>query len=364
MLLPRLALVPRRFTMTHSLRPLALLGILVLTLGLVGLGACQPVDEEFDSFAAEGPNESPDVHPEEEEAGEGESGEGEAVEVGELSEAQEDIVAGLELGSRSGNVRTYLTDAPGDYDEVWVTISSVQIHRNGDSDAEWITLSEEEQTYDLLTLQDAVTAILGDAAVLPGSYSQLRMIVADAWVVVDGEEHDLTIPSGAKTGIKINLNFTVEEGAEYVVVIDFDADKSIKKTGMGYLMTPVLKIALLGEINEEGEVVPVAQDGDEKAKDGEEKDPEELGEPEGLDKPEPSGSGDGVPQGDKEGLGDLPEGAGGSEGDGDLPDEGTGAVEGGASSKSDGVGKPPSGSKGEAPEDAQPEEDDSEDDPA
>jgi hypothetical protein len=140
--------------------------------------------------------------------------------------------------SSSPRVALLLTDAPGDFEHVWTNIASVQI---GSEDG-WLTLVDEPQTFDLLTLQNGVTAALGDAVLAPGHYTQLRLIVDEASVVVDGTESPLTIASGAETGIKIDLDAALEENMEYSLTIDFDAHKSVKKTGAGYLMTPVIMV--------------------------------------------------------------------------------------------------------------------------
>lgn len=132
-----------------------------------------------------------------------------------------------------------LTDAPGDFESVWVNITRVEVES---ADAGWQTLVEEPQRFDLLTLQNDVTAAMGSATLAPGMYGQLRLIVDEASVVVGGEESPLPIASGAQTGIKIPLDRAFEENMTYAVTLDFDAAKSVKTTGQGYLMTPVVHV--------------------------------------------------------------------------------------------------------------------------
>lgn len=139
---------------------------------------------------------------------------------------------------RAPRIDVKLTDAPGDFEEVWVDIARVEVG----SDAGWLTVTEEMQSFDLLTLQNDVTAALGGTALAPGAYSQVRMIVDRASVVVAGEESPLTIASGAETGIKIPLDATFEENMTYSITLDFDAHKSVKSTGQGWLMTPVIHV--------------------------------------------------------------------------------------------------------------------------
>jgi hypothetical protein len=139
---------------------------------------------------------------------------------------------------RAPQIEVRLTDAPGDFESVWVNIASVAIEAGGD----WVTLTEEPQRFDLLTLQNDVTAALGNAQLAPGMYGQLRLIVDTASVVVGGVESPLQIASGAQTGIKINLDRAIEADTTYSLTLDFDAHKSVKTTGQGFLMTPVILV--------------------------------------------------------------------------------------------------------------------------
>ncbi len=137
------------------------------------------------------------------------------------------------------NFDLLLTDAPGDFDEVWVTIRSIEI---SSVEGGWLALSDTPQSFDLLSLQNDVTAALAGAALQPGTYPQLRLLVDDAFVVTGGTSEALHLASGIETGIKINLDATVELGMAYTVVLDFDAHQSVKHTGQGWLLTPVIKL--------------------------------------------------------------------------------------------------------------------------
>ena len=136
-------------------------------------------------------------------------------------------------------IEVLLTDAPGDFEAVWVNIASVELES---AEAGWVTLTDQPQKFDLLTLQNDVTAALGGAELEPGMYGQLRLIVDSSSVVVDGVESSLKIASGMETGIKINLDAAIEENMTYSLTLDYDAHKSVKSTGQGYLMTPVISV--------------------------------------------------------------------------------------------------------------------------
>ena len=136
-----------------------------------------------------------------------------------------------------------------DYEQVIVTLGAVQAHYRGDDGERWITLVDAGGTHDLTTLRNDITAVLGDQEIPAGVYSELRMIVTSGSVVIDGTSYPLMIPSAAQTGLKFPHRFEVEEGVDYVLVIDFDAVQSIEVLGPTgeYLLEPVLSVRAFGE---------------------------------------------------------------------------------------------------------------------
>ena len=155
---------------------------------------------------------------------------------------------------KDGYLKIYLTDTPTDFEEVNIVVSEVWIHKAGDDTlANWILLDSTDNTYDLLVLRNGVLALLDSSQLDPGHYTQLRLKVTDGSnIVVDGNQYDLEIPSGYQSGIKLNHQFTIEEGRLYELTLDFDAEKSIIQKGNGeYQMKPVIRViaqATTGEI--------------------------------------------------------------------------------------------------------------------
>jgi len=164
-------------------------------------------------------------------------------------------------GTTTGTLILYLTDAPGEFSEVNITFSEVSV-KSGDT---WITVSEQEQTFDLLSLTGGLTALMGEEALESGEYGQIRLLISSAEVViVEGEGVDeievtypLQIPSGSASGLKIGKGFTIEDGEILELVIDFDAARSIHKLGSNdiYQLKPVLRLvaaeqsgAITGEV--------------------------------------------------------------------------------------------------------------------
>jgi len=171
-----------------------------------------------------------------------------AIEAEQMAPTPSDDLAATASLDGLSSLRLYLTDAPVDLDEVWVNIASVEIGAGAGDASAWIPVMDEPRTLDLLDLQNGVTAILGDTDLAPGFYGQMRLVVESAEAVVDGETLPLFIPSSAQTGIKINLNFEAESDVDYALVLDFDAFESIKETGRGLMMTPVIKVQSLGAV--------------------------------------------------------------------------------------------------------------------
>ncbi|MEX0648696.1 MAG: DUF4382 domain-containing protein [Balneolaceae bacterium] len=162
-----------------------------------------------------------------------------------------------------GTLEVKMHDAPADYDAVNVFIERVEVN-NTTGEEGWQTISEPNESFNLLELTNGVFEVIGSAELETGLYPQIRLILSsdNNSLVIDGEEHSLTIPSGAQTGVKLNVNAEIRDGIQYTLLLDFDALRSVVKTGQaenpGYILKPVIRAtneALTGNIG--GEVSPV-----------------------------------------------------------------------------------------------------------
>lgn len=184
------------------------------------------------------------------------------------------LLGALTLGACDGitgsgdlaRVRVELTDAPSDYvAEARVDIGRIEILS---ADGPPQTVVEDAGEYDLLSLQNGVTADLGSIDVEPGRYLELRMIVesaeitlADGYTYADGSTtKSIAVPSGAQTGIKIKLFNSDDDSSagidirpgETVLVVDFDVSQNFVMQGdaetaagiQGFLFTPTLRAAV------------------------------------------------------------------------------------------------------------------------
>ena len=156
-----------------------------------------------------------------------------------------------------GTLGVSMTDAPAcGFDAVNVTVNKVRVHASAsasDLDGGWtdITLSPAKKI-NLLNLTNGVLESLGQTALAPGHYSQLRLVLdANAGTGLansviptgSGAEQTLVTPSATQSGIKLVNEFDVAAGQRVDLVLDFDACKSVHTTGNGkYMLKPVVKV--------------------------------------------------------------------------------------------------------------------------
>ena len=164
----------------------------------------------------------------------------------------------------TGTFRVILHDEPGDFEELWVDVQRVEVHRQQEAESGWTVVSEPDQRYNILELINGAQEILGEEELEEGTYRQIRLILGeDNTILVNGEEHNLQVPSGMQSGIKINIDADITPGTEYNLLLDFDAKRSVVQRGQAqagapYLLRPVIRAsheAATGNIS--GDVEPV-----------------------------------------------------------------------------------------------------------
>ncbi len=161
----------------------------------------------------------------------------------------------------TGTLRLSLTDAPAcGYDAVNITVQKVRVNQSAtaaETDGGWheIVLPAPKRV-DLLTLTNGVLLELGQTELPAGTYTQLRLVLADnstadplanSVLPTGAAETPLTTPSGQQSGLKINANLAVPAGQVADFVLDFDACKSVVKRGNSgqYNLKPVLTVTPL-----------------------------------------------------------------------------------------------------------------------
>ena len=175
------------------------------------------------------------------------------------------------VGGTTGFLSLGLTDDPGDYLNVFVTIGEVQVKQDlDDGESGWIEAYDfvPDLTVDLLELRNGQIKDLGLAELPIGQYGQLRLILGELetdengvivsehpypnYVVVEGDTEEqidiepLKVPSGYQTGIKILHGFTITAGAAAdatKIILDFDAKNSVVEANgnSGWHLKPTIK---------------------------------------------------------------------------------------------------------------------------
>jgi len=136
------------------------------------------------------------------------------------------------------------------YEAVNIDIQKVSIHVSGDTSVNsgWFDLETNTGIYNLMDYTVGNdTLIAFDSLLQVQTVSQIRLLLGDNNTVVDGgETYDLDTPSGQTSGLKIQVHAELQPNHSYIVQLDFDAEKSVIKTGNGkYKLKPVINATVI-----------------------------------------------------------------------------------------------------------------------
>lgn len=143
--------------------------------------------------------------------------------------------------SGTSTMKAYLTDAPGNFEEVNLDVQMVNVYSDGNG---WQTLANSHAgIYNLLDFNNGMDVLIADGSMPSGYVSQMRLVLGtNNSVKVDGNVYPLTIPSGEESGLKFNIQTDLKPGVNYDIWIDFDAGRSIVLTGSSsYSLKPVIR---------------------------------------------------------------------------------------------------------------------------
>lgn len=143
--------------------------------------------------------------------------------------------------SNGGEVTLGVTDAPVDSAQhVYVQFTGVEL-QGGNGNTQNIDFGTDDQgnpitkNWDLLSLQNGQRDfLLNGHALDSGKYNWIRLKVNaqadgvyDSYIVINGSNYELAIPSGAETGLKLNTPFTISDQDTVDFTVDFNLRKSI-----------------------------------------------------------------------------------------------------------------------------------------
>jgi len=178
------------------------------------------------------------------------------------------ILGGCEKDSNGSvdgttKVQIRMTDAPGDFDEINLSVKEIILF----SDDEPYKFTSKVDAFNILDYRigsDNPDILVASGEMPSGEITEIRLVLNDNGntIVVDGTPHVLTTPSAQSSGWKVKLteNPNLVPDITYSLLLDFDAAKSIVRTGNGkYLLKPVVRgltAASSGLIS--GTVLPLA----------------------------------------------------------------------------------------------------------
>ncbi len=129
-----------------------------------------------------------------------------------------------------GTIEIRVTDPPpADVESAFVTLTNIEVQREGGG---WETIIIDEVTFDLMDVI-GVTEVLGDANVIAGSFTQIRLDVAEVEVVfvtdytTDPITTDTVTARVPSEKLRIVKAFEVVGGVKTVLTLDFDGEKSL-----------------------------------------------------------------------------------------------------------------------------------------
>lgn len=161
--------------------------------------------------------------------------------------------------SAEGASNISIMDAPGDYDNVWITVSAAWFHTSstaGPDDAGWVKFSlTNPVTVDLLTLQNGnLVQYFTGLALQPGNYQQIRLFLVgpDSALTVSANSAGLTYNDQVNyqdstnteqaaplelinpdKGVALHGTFNVVAGTTLDLALDFDINRDVLQFFVG-----------------------------------------------------------------------------------------------------------------------------------
>ncbi|MFH1087848.1 MAG: DUF4382 domain-containing protein [Chloroflexota bacterium] len=130
--------------------------------------------------------------------------------------------------AKTGSLQLYVTDAlPKEVTAVEIKATNIEVHQSGAADDKWISVLKDPPVFDLVKIA-GVNVLLGTSELAAGSYTQVRLDIAEVTVTVDGKQVKATVPSDK---LRLVGTFAVEEGKQTPITLDFDGERSVVLAG-------------------------------------------------------------------------------------------------------------------------------------
>jgi len=161
--------------------------------------------------------------------------------------------------SGEGAVILVMHDAPvDDFKEVWLTVESVTMIGDADSNHSEVLLSEGVRM-DFLDL-DSISQVLAIVNVQSGTYSKIRLQVSDPEFVRDDDsvftEPEVMLVANGHVDLNPQGTITIDADSLHIISLDLDLETSlqINQTGNGrYILRPQIFIDGDDDIDDDGD---------------------------------------------------------------------------------------------------------------
>ncbi len=162
--------------------------------------------------------------------------------------------------STEGHMQIKLHDAPAAYASVQLDIQKVEVKNSSTADT-WVTLNDKPIMVDLLDLTNGNAKVIGSADIAAGTYTGLRLVLGnDNKIEAGGATLNLQLAGGSQSGTEVAINTTIDAQDNAIILLDFDAARSIKPTLTGgFVLDPVvtaIKASESGQIS--GQISPAS----------------------------------------------------------------------------------------------------------
>lgn len=138
----------------------------------------------------------------------------------------------------------WLTDDPGDYEEVNIDIQAMEVIYTTDNEEELKMYFNNINygVYNLLDYTNGMDTLLAEITIPPGHVSQMRLVLGKHNnVKKDGIYYDLKTPSAEQSGLKFVIEVEIMADVIYKIWIDFDAGSSVVELGNGgFILKPLI----------------------------------------------------------------------------------------------------------------------------
>ncbi len=161
------------------------------------------------------------------------------------------LLTGCSGGSSSTSGTSFLslgvTDAPIGTDVTHVFVQFHGVELQGPQGTVTINFTTPEQIDLLAETGTNAAPLLTNAALSAGNYQWIRLLVDtggtnDTYLVNSTGNHELLIPSGAETGLKLVQGFTLAQGGHANFTIEFNVAHSLASNANGFILKPALRL--------------------------------------------------------------------------------------------------------------------------